>query len=154
MCNWISTMAMSEKYDLTIDALHAFSYANKGSVYTKKDGKNVLFNDSVLINAMNKKIKIWNASHDYYYWLRLDAKMNESVQARLLLKYTKLGTEQSWITFLNNGMWRPIDQESILCINTKKRYLDLYCQWCEEYIPKIKKKIRSKKTMPTLLERE
>jgi len=145
MNSWLSASQMMEKYDVNADNLHSFTHKNKGRVYVKKEKSRVFYNVALLEEKRKELVKIWNASHEYYYWLKLEAGLNDSQQSRLIIGYIQKGSTSAWGVFLGEGLWRSIHDMSILLVNQKRGYLYDYCKWAEDIIPKVKKLMDRKK---------
>lgn len=153
MSVWINTTSMIERYELTEKNLHVFSHKNKNTDLIKKDGIFVLYNETLLTQMKKKRVKVWNSSHEYYYWLSLEAELRSYVQAKLIFNDTKIGSVASWSDFINKGMWLSIHDESILSINKQRIYINEYCTWCEKHIPNIKASMKKGTWNPSLIKK-
>lgn len=148
MDKWLTLNEMAIKYDLTECSLGQFSYNNKGSEYIKKADSRVFYNETLLLKKQKEHRDIWNACHEYYFYLTIDVSLKHLDIARFLFKSIGRGSVASWSSFFSHGLFCPIHENSILSVNKKKHLLLAFCIWCEENIPKIEKRLNTKRAAP------
>ena len=100
------------------------------------DGKLI---DVAYIQALHReRIRLWNMTHDYYYYLSYTAGIKDISMARSLSEYIGRKT-YSWTVYLSIEMFSRVDETPTLNTTLSDRMLD-FIKWAEYVIPKVERK--------------
>ena len=99
------------------------------------DGKLI---DVAYIQALHReRIRLWNMSHDYYYYFNYTVGVTDSEIARSLSAYVGRKAH-TWTVYLSIDMFNRMDEISVLNTTLSDRMLD-FIKWAEYMIPKVER---------------
>ena len=135
MISWISKEALIEKYELQAGAIEQFLHKHKNTDYITRINKETYYNETLLLEKREAKLKMWNENHVNYYEIKLNHGMSDSDQARNTIAETGVGSLASFVTYMTYGMWYLISEYSILQLNDSS-YMKAYNEWSNVYLGK------------------
>ncbi len=132
---WFSVADASVELGIRDDtfwqAMHG--YRKRGETVEWLRGKKV--DTEYLLTLHAERARLWNLSHEYYYYISYTAGIRDSEMARSLHKYTGRGVT-SWGVYLCTNMFNRVDEISLMNTTMSDRMLD-FIKWAEHIIPKI-----------------
>ena len=135
MNSWISKETLIDKYELQAGAVEQFFHKNKNTDYIVHINKVAYYNETLLLEKKNNRLKMWNENHVNYYDIQINKKMSDSQQARETIEYTGVGSLASFVTYMTYGMWYPIMDYGILLLK-ESTYMIAYNEWSNVYLGK------------------
>ena len=135
MTSWITKETLMEKYELQAGAVEQFSYKYRNTDYIEYFNKVKYYNETLLLEGRDNKLKMWNENHINYYEIQINHNMSDSEQARLVIEHTGVGTTASLGTYMAYAMWYPVMEQGILLI-TESSYMKAYNEWSNVYLGK------------------
>ena len=127
---WLTVSELSEIHEVSTDAVYSLNHLKKDTDFLKKVGKNLLINETKLIELHEWRRKTLNKCHENYYKLLLDYNISDAEQARSVQEFFGVSTFSRWYTYLNRGMFSSIDDISILATKVSER-MKQYFEWSE-----------------------
>jgi len=140
---FVTPVFLAEEHEVSIDTVYGFAAKFKDEPFIKHDGKKLFIDMEYLEKHKENYIKMWNAAHEYYYYITYTLGISAHKLAKGLSEYagTSVG---SWDTYMSNALWSRIDDKSILSIHRPKQLLE-FLEFCEYAIPRLKKNLKNKK---------
>ena len=153
MDRWITKQDAVELYDtLNDDNIDqaCFNYRDRTDLFDvrvpngKKRGQ-LYINIGKLESERDELLRLWNISHDYYYYLTYVCEFSHSQLARALEADTEGFGFNTWMVYLGSEMFKRLDDKSLLALSAEPSKLRPFIEWCETAIPEIHKTLKPNK---------
>ncbi len=135
MSSWVTKETLIEKYELQAGAIEQFSHKHKNTDYITRINKATYYNETLLLEKRDNKLKMWNENHVNYYEIQINHNMSDSEQARLIIEQTGVGSAGALGAYMAYGMWYPVMEHGILLIK-ESSYMKAYNEWSNVYLGK------------------
>jgi len=135
MNSWITKEMLMEKYEIQDGAIVQFFHKYKDTDYVTRMNKISYYNETLLLEKRDNKLKMWNENHVNYYEIQINHNMSDSEQARLIIEQTGIGSAGALGTYMAYGMWYPVMEHGILLIK-ESSYMKAYNDWSNVYLGK------------------
>lgn len=150
---WITKQDAIELYDtLNDDSIDqaCFNYRDRTDLFDvrvpngKKRGQ-LYINIGKLESDRDELLRLWNVSHDYYYYLTYVCGFSHSQLAKALEKDIEEFGFNTWMTYFSGEMFKRLDDKSLLALSAEPSKLRPFIEWCETAIPELHKVVMHNK---------
>ena len=135
----LKVKAFCEKYNVSDGSLYC-QRSQGNSKYTFEENGTVYIDESKIIEMRDKKRKLWNISHTYFYYFTYVIGIREFELAKQIEK-RGFGKARSFTTFFSSVLFR-IDDGSILSLSISGMRIK-FVQFCDIYIPMIHEEFKN-----------